>query len=324
MYWDINNSLSYNRLFNFIVGARGVGKTYGAKRWAINDFLKNGNQFVYVRRYKEEFKKISKFFADIQDEFSKHELKVVPPNFVIDGKVAGTYIALSTSKIEKSTPYPSVTKIIFDEFILDKGFHHYFPDEVTNFLELYSTVARSRDVKVYFLSNALSITNPYFLYFDLKLPYGKSISTKDDILLECVQDSEYENMMAQTRFGKLIAGTPYADYAIKNEFLRDDKNFIMKKTSSSSCLFGLKYKDEIFGVWSDYKAGLMFVSNDIDPSCSLVYSTTLDDHSPNTMLMKGHKSRLIEIFIRCYKEGVVRFETINIKNMCNDIIKMTL
>ena len=192
MYWDINNSLSYNRLFNFIVGARGVGKTYGAKRWAINDFLKNGNQFVYVRRYKEEFKKIPKFFADIQDEFSKHELKVVPPNFVIDGKVAGTYIALSTSKIEKSTPYPSVTKIIFDEFILDKGFHHYLPDEVTNFLELYSTVARSRDVKVYFLSNALSITNPYFLYFDLKLPYGKSISTKDDILLECVQDSKYD------------------------------------------------------------------------------------------------------------------------------------
>ena len=39
MYWDINNSLSYNRLFNFIVGARGVGKTYGAKRWAINSFM---------------------------------------------------------------------------------------------------------------------------------------------------------------------------------------------------------------------------------------------------------------------------------------------
>lgn len=57
MYWDINKSLSYNALFNFIIGARGVGKSYGAKKLAIQNFLKKGKQFVYVRRYKEELKK---------------------------------------------------------------------------------------------------------------------------------------------------------------------------------------------------------------------------------------------------------------------------
>lgn len=170
MYWDINKSLSYNALFNFIIGARGVGKSYGAKKLAIQNFLKKGKQFVYVRRYKEELKKINKFFDDIKGEFPEHEFKVSPPNFIIDNKIAGTAIPLSTAKIEKSTPYPNVTFIIFDEFILDKGYHHYLPDEVTNFLELYSTVSRSRDVIVYFLSNALSITNPYFIYFNLSLP----------------------------------------------------------------------------------------------------------------------------------------------------------
>ena len=42
MYWDISKSLSYNCLFNFIVGARGVGKSYGAKDFAIRNFIKKG------------------------------------------------------------------------------------------------------------------------------------------------------------------------------------------------------------------------------------------------------------------------------------------
>ena len=71
MYWDISRPLSYNCLFNFILGARGVGKSYGAKRWAIRDFLKTGKQFVYVRRYKEELKKIDKFFDDVSHEFEE-------------------------------------------------------------------------------------------------------------------------------------------------------------------------------------------------------------------------------------------------------------
>ena len=58
MFWDINKSVSRNCLFNFIVGNRGAGKTYGAKKYVINRFLKTGEQFVYIRRYKEELKKI--------------------------------------------------------------------------------------------------------------------------------------------------------------------------------------------------------------------------------------------------------------------------
>ena len=95
MYWDINRCLSYNCLFNFIVGARGVGKTYGAKRYVIKKFIQSGEQFVYVRRYKDELKKMKRFFEDIYQEFPGHEFKVSPPNFIIDDVVAGTYMPLS-------------------------------------------------------------------------------------------------------------------------------------------------------------------------------------------------------------------------------------
>ena len=244
--------------------------------------------------------------------------------YKINNKIAGQAIPLSTAKIEKSTPFPKVDKIIFDEFILDKGVYHYLPDEVTNFLELYETIARMRDVKVFFLSNALTITNPYFLYFDINLPYGKTIKAEDDILIELVQNKEFIEAKKKTRFAQLIEGTAYANYAIENQFLRDNKNFVEKKTEKARFIFCFIYKGEKFGVWTDYSIGKQFVSKDYDKSSKLIYSFTLDDHTPNTLLLKGQKSVLVESFIKNYKLGLVRFESIGIKNICSEIIKLTL
>ena len=59
-YYDISDLLSYNKILNFVIGQRGGGKTFCAKKWCINDFIKSGgkNQFVWVRRYKTEMKKL--------------------------------------------------------------------------------------------------------------------------------------------------------------------------------------------------------------------------------------------------------------------------
>lgn len=88
MYWDINRALSYNCLFNFIVGARGVGKTYGCKNWAIKDFLKTGGQFVYVRRFKTELKKTDKFFDDIIDSYPSVDFYAKTAGLELTGKIA--------------------------------------------------------------------------------------------------------------------------------------------------------------------------------------------------------------------------------------------
>ena len=65
-YYDISTLLSYNKILNFVIGQRGGGKTFNAKKWCINDFLKRGNEFVWVRRYKTEIKGLKQnFFNDI-------------------------------------------------------------------------------------------------------------------------------------------------------------------------------------------------------------------------------------------------------------------
>jgi len=53
-FWNARQTLTHNVLFNVIVGNRGGGKTYGAKEWAIDNFIKTGEQFGYIRRYKDD------------------------------------------------------------------------------------------------------------------------------------------------------------------------------------------------------------------------------------------------------------------------------
>jgi predicted AAA+ superfamily ATPase len=99
MYYDYNDILSRNAMINFILTNRGLGKTYGIKKKFINNFLKKGEQFVYVRRYKTEFKKILTFFDDIADQFPNHSFKCTKNFAYIDDKVCGYFIPLSTAKM---------------------------------------------------------------------------------------------------------------------------------------------------------------------------------------------------------------------------------
>lgn len=322
IFWDITKPLSYQSLFNFIIGNRGGGKTYGAKRHVIRRFLQRGEQFIYLRRYKDEQAEVKTFFNDIEDEFPDHELEVKGKQFYIDGQLAGYALVLSTSKIKKSVPYPKVSTIIFDEFIIDKGVYKYLHDEVTCFLEFYETVARTRDVQVFFLSNAITITNPYFLYFDLKMPYNTDITCKNDKLVQLVANPFFIDMKKNTRFGKLIAGTAYGDYAIENTFLRDNKTFIEKKTGNCSFIFSMLYKGKRLGIWRSYQQGKFWVSSDCE-SDTKEYALTKEDHSPNSLLLAGLKSSAtFKAFSEAFQNGYLYFENQNIKNICFEIMKM--
>ena len=68
--------LSYNAVINMVMGARGLGKTYGAKRMVIKNMLEKGEQFIYLRRYRPELKGCKTFFADISHEFPEYEFRV--------------------------------------------------------------------------------------------------------------------------------------------------------------------------------------------------------------------------------------------------------
>lgn len=339
MFYDYAHTLSYNALFNFIIGNRGGGKTFGFKKYAIEDYLKKEKQFIYLRRYVKELKTLKNFWQDIAPFYPDLDLGVKGRTFYINGKVAGFSQSLSTSKIEKSSTFPNVNKIGFDEFIIDKGVYHYLPNEIEYFLEFYETIARTRDVKVLFLANAITQTNPYFLYFNIELPYNKNIQTffndgtgkftkkrtkeNPDILIEMVANQDFIDMKNKTRFGQLVKGTNYSAYAISNEFLRDSNEFIARKNKNAQHKFIINYHGKELGIWVDYTEGKYYVSNDKDPFCKLVYAFTTPEHNANTLLISSiKKSPLLYPFFENFKIGNVRFESMDIKNVFYELIKI--
>lgn len=348
IFWDIDRTITHNVLINIIVGNRGGGKSYGAKRRAVKNFITKGEQFGYVRRYRDDLKKpLEQFYKDIANEFPDHECKVEGDKVYIriragnekekwtEKDIAGYGFSLSTANNKKSMSYPDITMMIFDEFLLEEGNQRYLPNEVEKLLNLYETVARPgsnhKRVTLWLLGNAISVTNPYFLYFNLKMPSSKDKNNKwiwkhpdKPILVEDVRNEGFIDVKKKTEFGRLVDGTNYADYSIENKFLLDDDTFIEKKSQKAKHAFNFAYRGKEFGVWFDFAEGKMWVSNSTDPS-GLFYSFTMNDHRPNTMLFKTrNKSYWLKNFFEAFKQGTLYFESMNIKNMCYEILKMSL
>lgn len=327
MWYDINKTLTYNCLFNFIIGARGCGKTYGAKKRVIKLFLDKGYQFVYLRRYSEEIEETAENYFDdiiINEEFPDVAIDYQAGCYYINGNLAGYAMSLTKAKSYKSISYPLVQTIIFDEFLIeDNGYSRYLKNEVKQFLGFYMSIDRYRGVTVFFLANSTAMINPYTLYFNLTLPYNSNIVRKGDILLELVQNDEFITERKKSRFGKIVEGTQFAEYAIENKFADNTKTFIQRKSEKATYYFTFIYKGEKYGIWIDYSKGKMYASCNVDPFCSIIYSLTVDDHEPNTMLIKNiNKSPFFKQFLDNYKLGNVYFESQKIKGIMYEIIRM--
>lgn len=253
--------LSRNPLIGMAVGGRGIGKTYAFKVHAIKKAIRTQRELVYLRRYPKELLSRDTFFDDISDEFPNWDFRIVG----MEGQIRKTgasdevkwrtiihFMALSAAQGKKSGVFNKVDTIIFDEFILEPGLIRYIPDEVTVLLNLYSTIARNRDdVNMYMLSNAVSLTCPYFLFWDIHPEScGEWSSYKDGmIVLHLPESSEFKNDFYQTRFGKLVKDSEYAQYAVENVFRGSGKHMVERKPSDALYGFTLHTPLGKFSAW---------------------------------------------------------------------------
>src|SRR5690554_1740242 len=179
MWYTPHAQRRYNRIFNFVVGVRGGGKTFNTLLDGIERFKKKGEQFIYLRRRSVDLEDSCEgksgqgdLFSDLKHKgyFKDDELKVTKAkgggyNFYINDELMGYGKALSTAR--RSTPLPEVTTIIYDEFLIDDSNPHdrYLNkgNEMFLFDNFYETVARGRFIQCFFIGNAFSMVNPYFL-----------------------------------------------------------------------------------------------------------------------------------------------------------------
>lgn len=181
-YYSTKRINRKNATYNVIFGERSNGKTYALLEQSLRDYFKDGSQMGYVRRWKEDItgRRASRLYAGINENGLVKQLsggaftgvyyyagKFYLCNYDDNGKaiysdadiVAFTF-ALSDGEHDKSTSFPNIKTIVFDEFLTNRL---YLNDEFVLFMNTVSTIVRRRtNVKIYMLGNTVNKFCPYF------------------------------------------------------------------------------------------------------------------------------------------------------------------
>ena len=340
-FYSFDKILSFNAYWMFVVGARGNGKTYGAKKKAIKDAIQRKRQFIYMRRYKEELTLArDAFFDDIvaEDEFPDWDFRIngrnaeMAPKATMDDKkrkwqVIGYFVALSTGQSYKSVPFPNVWSIIFDEFILEKSMQHYLPNEAQIFQNFYNTVDRSKDqARVFFLANAVSIMNPYFLEFNIKPnelgEMGRLRKLEDGtyyLAYHFIHDEMFIKQVNATKFGQFIRETEYGKYAVQAEFADNHNELIEAKPEEAKPWISIETKDGTFSLWIA-RSPIRFWAQTMRPAQELLYTLDLTRVSADKAYL-AYSDKQAQTLRACFNSGKVQFDTPQTRNMFINLFK---
>lgn len=338
-WYSFDKIMSFNAVYNFIPGGRGIGKTYGAKKMAINNAIKKGQLFIYLRRYKDETKASKEtFFADILGEFPDWDFRIngnnaeyAPASTREDKKrewmLMGYFLSLSVAKNVKSVAFPLVTLIIFDEFIIEKGNTQYLSNESVAFNNFYLTVDRYKDkTRVLFLANAVSITNPYFLEYKIRPTDNEfqklaidPTTKKPFIAVQFVNSDDFAASIYNTRFGAFIKDSEYADYAVGNEFADNNDHLIEMKTARASYIYTLETREGAFSVWADNMTGRYYCLAR-RPRQEVIYVTDPQRMTEDKMLLV-RSDRQLQVLRTVFARDMMRFDTPVTRNAMIEIFK---
>lgn len=169
-----------------IWGERSNGKTFAVCEYAIDRYLKTGEQFAILRRLDENFK--GKYGQSMFDNFLFNPAR----GNIIESKTKGMWngvkymsrkwyfvkrnsegeitasdsepfayaFALAQEEKYKSLAFPKITTILLDEFISMSG--GYLTDEFIYFTSIISTIVRNRDnARIFMCANAIPSYCPY-------------------------------------------------------------------------------------------------------------------------------------------------------------------
>ena len=179
-FYSLKNILSKNAQYNVIFGERSNGKTYAVLKYALERYIQTGEQLAIVRRWQDDFtgkRGATMFNAIVSNEevtrltkgewddiyyyASKWYLCKYEDGKRVNSEKPFAYgFSISTMEHDKSTAYPEITTILFDEFLTRTA---YLPDEFVLFMNVISTIVRHRtNAKIFMLGNTVNKYCPYF------------------------------------------------------------------------------------------------------------------------------------------------------------------
>lgn len=181
-YVTLDKLRPFNADYNLLIGERSNGKTFAVQEEIVREYYNNGRAGAIIRRYEDDFArgraqntftalvsagklyditggawtdiayKVRRWYLCKWDE----ELQKV----VYDNTPFCYAFSLTGGEHDKSTSYPDVYNILFDEFLSRDG---ELTGEFMRLMHLLSTIVRLRTgIKIYMCGNTISQSSVYF------------------------------------------------------------------------------------------------------------------------------------------------------------------
>lgn len=251
-YLNWENILALPVAHIFIIGGRGIGKTYGILEYEI----KHSVQFIFVRRTqtqvdeiavptKNPFKTLNtdNGWEIIPKSASKNTYQFINQTNPEDIKPVGDIVALSTFANIRGFDGSDKDHLLVDEFIpeLHQNTLRGEADAVFNMIE---TINRNREfvgrdpLKCIFMSNSTSADNPIFIELGLvslvmKLSQKKEfiyVNKDRQIAIIMPMDSPISEKKKDTALYKMTKGTSFYNSAILNDFVNNNPRNIASRS----------------------------------------------------------------------------------------------
>lgn len=334
-YYDWAKTFSYDADVTCVVGARGVGKTFGLRLQFVRDWLKNGSRFVEIARYKSEIPDVARNYFDRFVELGLFPGWV----FKTDGKTAyiavkpeceddkpdwqiiGYFVALTEMQKTKKRTFTNVNRLLLDEAMVDSQdrYHGYLNHEFELLANIVDSCTRERADEglgkphVYLLANACDLMNPYFQRYgiDTVPKYGYSWYAQKTFLLHYLRDSGYAEAKREgTVAGRMLRNTSGERVSAFNDFVGVHDDFIARKPSFCDFEFGFIWRGESFGVWYDPLDAFFYIDGKIPNNTNRpVYACSRADNRINRlMVQRGNKT--MQWLVSLTADNMLRFDTI--------------
>ena len=326
------------------------GKTTYFGRLLVNRFLKRGDKFILLYRFKYELDDVAnKFFKDIKTLFfngfemtdEKEQLGIYHTLHIenntdktygrsTDGKFefkpgdrleCGYAISMnSADQLKKNSHLFSDAKImLFDEFQSETN--KYCPDEVKKFISIHQSIARgqgeqARYLPVIMIGNPVSLINPYYVELDIcaRLRNDTHFLRGDGFVLEQGFNKSASQAQKESGFNRAFSKNSYIEYSTEAIYLNDNLAFIEKPEGRNRYICTVVFEGVEYALREYLIEGIVYVDNSIDSTCPNKVVLTTDDHKENFVMLR--RSEPIRNNMRFfYMQGAVRFKDLRCKQM---------
>lgn len=329
--------ITYNAIFNFIMGGRNIGKTWAFKRRTFRRALKKGKKTIWVRRTKQEAHECALSFYESKDlqEFCGIDLydKNSNPNGNVKANGRRIYIkrggrwvwfvrviALSEWKVMRSADDINCDTIIFDEFTTTpEKYALYRGNEAQDFIDLFISIMRKHEVKCFLLGNKESVSNPIMKYF--KIPViplkwqGIKLFKHNTIAVQQINDGVKTGTVYEERVKLALQGTQYGDYLEKAQYKNQPQIIIKPPPANTTGYIQLYWRGNHIKIWQDTAARSnelkLYVGSKNDLTSTIFTDTWQRLFKKQVQLQKKRHKDLFRLLEQCVSDNRIAYNNYN-------------